>query len=79
MRFFCVACLFGVLVASLSLLTDNWTTPLFRGQNEIATNSVSSTSPASTNDVEALLPLTFVNNNVNELASDPLRLTSASN
>ena len=30
MRFFIVACLLGILVASIGCMTENWSTPLFR-------------------------------------------------
>ena len=29
MRFFCIACFFGIVVASIGCMTRNWSTPLF--------------------------------------------------
>ncbi len=29
MRFFCVVCLFGIFIASLGCMTENWSSPLF--------------------------------------------------
>ncbi len=33
MRLFCIACVFGIVVASLGCMTNNWSSPLF-GQAE---------------------------------------------
>ena len=33
MRFFLMACMFCVMIASLGCMTNNWSSPLFRGTN----------------------------------------------
>ena len=35
MRFFCFACFFGIVVASIGCMTRNWSMPLFNGTKNV--------------------------------------------
>lgn len=49
MRFFCIACLFGIIVASLGCMTKNWSCGLFESTLPVGNNqSIVRTQPNDT-------------------------------